>query len=71
MPPLSPENSLRGGDWGSPSHLDPVQYVAVMSENEELKNDLETSLHQLNQAYHDRDKLLEENRKVRHEVSDA
>jgi hypothetical protein len=52
----------------SPSHLDPVQYVSVMAENEELKSDLETSLQQLNDAFHERDQLKAENKTVRSEV---
>lgn len=54
---------------GSPaSHLDPVQYVSALAENEELKSDLETALQQLNQAYQNRDKLMAENRKLKNEV---
>lgn len=34
----------------SPSHLNPVQYVAVMAENEELKNELEALTKQLENA---------------------
>lgn len=34
----------------SPSHLNPVQYVAVMAENEELKSELEALMKQLENA---------------------
>ncbi len=54
--------------FSSPSHLDPVQYVSVMAENEELKSDLETSLQQLNDAFHERDQLKADNKVVRKEV---
>ncbi len=68
-----PEGPPGSPDWASTSmyqqpHLDPVQYVAAMSENEELKSDLETSLQQLNLTYHERDQLQADNQSVKAEV---
>ena len=54
--------------YAQASHIDPVQYVAVMTENDELKSDLETSLQQLNLTYHERDQLIAENKKLKTEV---
>lgn len=73
--PTDDDNNASGGydyGWGSPtssSHLDPVQYVAAMAENEELRSDLETALQQLKQTTSERDRLSRESHRMKEQLA--
>lgn len=71
-PPSSPGNTDSNYGWNSPSvssHLDPVQYIAALAENEELRSDLETALQQLSEAHREKEKATDENRHLREQLS--